>query len=189
MRVLDLGGWISSWTVAAPVAPAQVVILNIEDPPESRAHVKVITGDACDPPAELRMERFDLVFSNSVIEHVGGHARRLQFVETVNHFSDCHWVQTPYRYFPLEPHWVFPGMQFLPLSARSTISARWPLGFARHMEPLPEGKAAHVRLTAEIELLSRTEMEHYFPESSVIAERFVGLTKSLIALKGERSRR
>ena len=25
-----------------------------------------------------------------------------------------HWVQTPYRYFPIEPHWIAPGMQFLP---------------------------------------------------------------------------
>ncbi len=38
------------------------------------------------------------------------------------------WVQTPYRYFPIEPHWIFPGFQFLPLSARTEISRRWPLG-------------------------------------------------------------
>ncbi len=182
MRVLDLGGRVSSWNVA-PVAPAQVVILNIEDQQQESADVSVISGDACDPPLGLRSERFDLVFSNSVIEHVGGHAKRVQFVDTVLHFSDRHWIQTPYRYFPLEPHWVFPGMQFLPLSARSAISARWPLGWTQQMDSVPEGRAAHVGLAAEVELLSRTEMEHYFPDSQLLSERFAGLTKSLIAIK------
>ena len=27
-------------------------------------------------------------------------------------------VQIPYRYFPIEPHWLFPGLQFLPQRAR-----------------------------------------------------------------------
>ena len=31
-------------------------------------------------------------------------------------------MQTPYRYFPIEPHWIAPGMQFL--SARFFEPAR-----------------------------------------------------------------
>jgi len=181
MRVLDLGGRVSNWT-AAPVCPAHVVILNIEDQPDSFDRFAVINGDACEPPGELRSEYFDLVYSNSVMEHVGGHYRRLQFADTVHRSGSQHWIQTPYRYFPIEPHWIFPGMQFLPMSARSTISARWPLGWAHLPEP-PEGKAAHIALAMEVELLSKTEMRQYFPDSTVTSERIAGFTKSLIAVK------
>jgi Methyltransferase domain len=182
MRILDLGGRVSNWT-AAPVCPSQVVILNIEDQPESFDRFEVIHGDACSPPSALRSEQFDLVYSNSVMEHVGGHYRRQQFADTVHRFGSRHWIQTPYRYFPIEPHWIFPGMQFLPLSTRSVISARWPLGWAHQLSNPPEGKAAHVTLAMEVELQSKTEMQHYFPDSSVIGERFARITKSLIAVK------
>jgi hypothetical protein len=34
-----------------------------------------------------------------------------------------------------------------------------------------------------VELLSKTEMEVYFPESEIIAERVLGLRKSLVAVR------
>lgn len=53
---------------------------------------------------------------NSPLEHVGGgHERRLRFAESVHALADRHRVQTPYRYFPIKPHWLAPGMQFLPV--------------------------------------------------------------------------
>jgi hypothetical protein len=69
------------------------------------------------------------------------------------------------------------------MSTRSAISARWPLGWAHQLSDPPEGKAAHVTLAMEVELLSKTEMQQYFPDSAVISERFVGFTRSLIAVK------
>ena len=35
--------------------------------------------------------------------------------------AQLHWVQTPYRYFPVEPHFLFPGFQFLPLTVRAVL--------------------------------------------------------------------
>ena len=90
--------------------------------------VKAVVGDACSLPAELRGERFDLVYSNSVLEHVGGHDRRLAFAASVHELGDAHWIQTPYRYFPVEPHWLCPGLQLLPVRARAEVTLRWPLG-------------------------------------------------------------
>ena len=109
MRVLDLGGRISQWT-ACPVRPAQVVVLNAEDAPESDAAFRVVWGDACAPPEDITTDRFDLVYSNSLIEHVGGYHRRAEMAEQVRELAPRHWIQTPYRYFPVEPHWMMPGL-------------------------------------------------------------------------------
>ncbi|MEI6506629.1 MAG: methyltransferase type 11, partial [Planctomycetota bacterium] len=121
---------------------------------------------------------FDLVFSNSLIEHVGGHASRLELAEAVRDLAPRHWVQTPYRYFPLEPHWLFPGMQFMPAAARVQIAAHWPLSHTK-----PESVQAARRDVLWTELLSTTEMRDLFPESILLHERVAGLTKSLIAVK------
>ena len=76
-------------------------------------------GDACDPVGAVGGRSFDLVYSNSVIEHVGGHQRRELFAQAVRDLAPSHWVQTPYRYFPLEPFWLFSAFQFLPLPSRA----------------------------------------------------------------------
>lgn len=181
MRVLDLGGTIGAWQ-AAPVRPHHVTLVNLspEDGPVDERQFAAIEGDACDPPPELRSQHFDLVYSNSAIEHLGGHARRSAFAQYVETAAPHHWVQTPYRYFPIEPHWLFPGFQFLPVSTRCLISRRWRLGW--YSRP-GEERATVVEGVLEIELLSATEMQHYFPTSELLQERLLGLTKSLVAVK------
>ena len=178
MRVLDLGGVPRQWT-DRPVRPAQVVSVNLEEhPPVPEPWIRAVRGDACDLPPELRAERFDLVYSNSVLEHVGGHARRLAFARTVHAAADRHWIQTPYRYFPVEPHWLFPGFQFLPLRVRVALSHRWPIGHVRSPD-----RFSSLADVAWVELVGRTEMAGYFPDSDIWSERFGGLTKSLVAIR------
>ncbi len=178
MHVIDLGGRASDW-LSSPVQPGAVTVLNLveqEAVPDRR--IATVRGDACDVPPEIREGRFDLVFSNSLIEHVGGHARRVQVAETVGQLSDRHWVQTPYRYFPIEPHWMLPGLQFFPHRAQATLARHWPLPPWR-----PSDQAAALEEVLNIELLTRTQMQYYFPDSELRFERFVGLPKSLIAVK------
>ena len=178
MRVLDLGGVPGQWA-ARPERPAEVVVVNLEhaQTPEL-AWLTAVRGDACDLPTALRGERFDLVYSNSVLEHVGGHARRAAFAGTVHAAADRHWVQTPYRYFPMEPHWLLPGFQFLPVPVRVALSLRWPYGHVQSPDPA----AALVDVTS-VELIGRTELAAYFPDSEIWAERFAGLPKSLVAIR------
>jgi hypothetical protein len=190
MRVVDLGGEAQTW-LEAPVRPREVVLLNI--PWMARAQQKVLDeqgltwiravgGDACDPPADLRNgDRFDLVFSNSVIEHVGGHQRRAEFAEAVRGLGTHHWVQTPNRYFPIEPHWLFPGFQFLPARARVEVQRRWPVGHFAELRDKQDDRD-RMRDVLEVELVSKAEMRWYFPDSELIPERVGPLTKSWIAV-------
>lgn len=178
MSVIDLGGRPESW-LRAPVRPARVHVVNLEPPPEVTPDwITAEEGDACDLPAHVRKGEYDLVFSNSVIEHVGGHQQRARFAEAVRGLAPRHWVQTPYRYFPVEPHFLFPGFQFLPLAARAGIVRRWPLVHSR-----PDDRPTALRVALGVELLSRTELAYYFPHSAIRQERIGGLAKSLVAVK------
>jgi hypothetical protein len=181
MSVIDLGGTAASW-LRAGLRPARVHVVNLAPQPENDRlpyWLRTDQADACELPAGILHSTYDLVFSNSVLEHVGGHAQRLRFADAVHKLADRHWVQTPYRYFPVEPHWLFPGFQFLPLTARSRIACRWPLAHSR-----PASKAAGRAEAMSVELLSRAELAHYFPHSQLRAERMLGLVKSLIAVGG-----
>jgi hypothetical protein len=178
MSVIDLGGRAETWC-RAPLRPASVHVVNLEAPPlDLPAWIRADQGDACSLPATISGNRYDLVFSNSVIEHVGGHAQRVRFAAAVHMLADRHWVQTPYRYFPIEPHWLFPGFQFLPLNVRAEVAHRWPLV---HTPPASREEALHAAMG--VELLGRTEMAFYFPDSALQFERMSGLVKSLIAVK------
>ena len=67
-----------------------------------------------------------------------------------------------------------------PPMAPATSPERFGLGWYSR----PGGdKAAVVEGVLEIELLSATEMQHYFPTSELLQERLLGLTKSLAAVK------
>lgn len=177
MHVLDLGGTVSFW-LKAHTHPSRVTLVNVSDQHSPEPWMQCLVGDVCEPPAALQRESFDLVFSNSVIEHVGGHARRLRMAEVVHDLGDHHWIQTPYRYFPIEPHWLFPGFQFLPTKLQGHIGARWPLTWS--------GRVPYENALADamdVELLDRTQMQHYFPGSRLVAERVMGIPKSLIAIR------
>lgn len=179
MSVIDLGGRVDTWA-RADVRPKRVHVVNLEPLPDDvPPWAEVDHGDACDLPREIARRTYDLVFSNSVLEHVGGHARRQRFADAVHLLGDAHWIQTPYRYFPIEPHWIAPGMQFLPLRARVALARRWPLAHS----PAKTHEAA-VRQVLWTELVDRTQMRYYFPVSDIRAERLAGLPKSLIAVRG-----
>ncbi len=133
----------------------------------SNSNVTVVQGDGTRLPFGDR--EFDVAFSNSVIEHV---PRALQpaFAAEVRRVSSRYYVQTPNRYFPIEPHYQLPLFQFLPESARRWLNARLSLGWQ------PKGR------WEEITLLGASDLERLFPDAEIHRERVLGLTKSLIAV-------
>ncbi len=173
MSVVDLGGRPSMWQ-QLPVRPRRVVCVNFEAHESPGDWLLTVQGDACDFPAIERLGPFDLAFSNSTIEHVGGHARRVEFANAIRSLASRYWVQTPNRYFPVEPHAVFPAFQFLPIRLRASVARRWPLS--------PLGNDGDlIDEILSIELLSATDLRFYFPEARIWRERVAGLTKSLSA--------
>jgi hypothetical protein len=152
---------------------------HLEDPPaELPDWATAERADVCDLPADFSNRHFDLVFSNSLIEHVGGHYRREQLATVIRRSAQQYWVQTPYRYFPIEPHFLFPAFQFMPATVRAGVARRWPL-----LHTPSSDRTNAISTVLSTELIGRTEMQFYFPDSVIYGERIAGVTKSLVAVK------
>lgn len=184
MRVLDLGGTPDFWR-SAPVRPAHVTTLNLDDKYEpDEPWLDHVVADACDLASlDSCAGGYDLVVSNSLIEHVGGYQRRQDFARVVMAAAPAYWVQTPDRYFPIEPHYVAPGFQFLSVRARAAAVRRWPLGHERVYT-----SADALTQVLKIDLISATELLHLFPGSAIWHERLAGLSKSIVAIKRAKPR-
>lgn len=176
MRVLDFGGTPESWELS-PVMPKSLTTVNLQTHSDAPG-ITAVVGDACNPPPSLLKEQFDLVFSNSLLEHVGGHVQRQRLAHNIHLLSDRHWIQTPYRYFPVEPHFVFPGFQWLPYAARVGVAVRWHGGQPRRVTREQAQDSVD-----EIDLVGISQMHRYFPDSTIWYERFAGLIKSLVAIR------
>ena len=182
MRVIDLGGTLQFWE-RLPFQPRHLTTLNLYPDPWNESdydwHVDLI-GDACDPPVEITNQQYDLIFSNSTIEHVGDRDCRRRFAEVVHELGDRHWIQTPNRAFPIEPHVLFPLQQFMPRHGRALVEMYWPLVHTKRPTLEIGLKAAD-----ETELLWRKEMVELFPHSTIEKEVVLPAlpAKSLIAVK------
>ncbi len=176
MRVLDVGGYARAWQ-GSGVRPWHLTLLNLDAQTEPlEPWMTTVRGDACDA---LDLGSFDLVYSNSVIEHVGGHWRRARYAELIQRSAPRFWVQTPYRYFPIEPHFLMPAMQHLPLSLQARVVTRWPIGSYR----VVKDRETALRDAMGVELLGKTQFASYFPGAELVPERLGPIVKSWIAIK------
>jgi SAM-dependent methyltransferase len=73
---------------------------------------RYVQGDALDLP--FADGEFDIVFSNAVIEHVGGREQQRRFVEESLRVARRAFVTTPNRWFPVEVHTRLPLVHWLP---------------------------------------------------------------------------
>ena len=108
---------------------------------------------------------FAIAYSNSVIEHVVGPEDRRRFAAELRRVGERYFVQTPNRWFPVEPHALLPLVHYLP---RSLGRRLWRLGVSD--DPFEDTR-----------LLGAGELRELFPDALIVRERVGPLTKSLIA--------
>jgi SAM-dependent methyltransferase len=76
---------------------------------------RYVQGDALELPFEDGS--FDIVFSNAVIEHVGGEEEQRRFVAESLRVGRRAFITTPNRWFPIEVHTRLPLVHWLPDAA------------------------------------------------------------------------
>jgi hypothetical protein len=181
VEILDIGGTQQFWDLMLGEEPAglRVTLLNVAHQPVSSSAFVSAVGDARNL-ARIRNGEFDVVFSNSVIEHVGTYADQARMADEVRRVGKRYFVQTPNRRFPIEPHFLFPFFQYLPVAARAWMLSSFDVGWYRR---IPE-RAAAKREVESIQLLTKSRFAKLFPEATIYEEKMLGLTKSFVALHG-----
>lgn len=177
MEVLDVGGRLMIWELIERefgISPKRLVILNHEEEKaNSTGGCEFVVGDGRD--MVFSNDQFDLVFSNSVIEHVGDMSDMKAFASELCRVGRHVYVQTPNKWFPIEPHIIAFFIHWLPrgLYRRlSFLSLRW--------WSLRNNRDRFYGIFDHIMLLSRGEVSELFPGMSIVDERFMLMSKSFV---------
>lgn len=178
-RILDVGGHVYDWEGVVPIE-SPVTLFNVTHPPLSAPLPPRFTLQLGDGRAlPFADGSFDVVFSNSVIEHVGSWDDQRLFAAEVRRVGRKLFVQTPNRWFFIEPHFVAPFAHFLPARL-----ARRLLRVCSLRAWLRRGDNVELKaLAEELRLLSARELRELFPDCELHRERWFGMTKSFIALR------
>ena len=173
--ILDLGGYPACWPVES--CPGQITILNLSFHGEYRGPHTLIQGNACN--LQFPDKSFDIGYSNSVIEHLHSFDNQKKFASEIRRVGRRIWVQTPARWFIVEPHLITPVIHYLPKA--------WQRRLLRYftvwgLVSKPTRKQVDDFID-EVRLLTFREMQALFPDCQIYRERFLGMTKAYIAIR------
>ena len=188
-KILDLGGGLGDhihWLLqGTSVRPENVTVADIFDAPQPYGYKRVVLKEIDSLP--FGKSEFDIVFCNSVLEHVtvpkdkiwttsGAEFReqslrhQRSFAEQISAITKAYWVQVPYKWFPVCSHSWLPFIAWLPrILLLPAIKTFRRLGYKVHRP--------------DWYILTRKQMQTMFPLAVIQSERFIGLTKSLIAIR------
>ena len=180
-RILDVGGETRYWTGLGDLLggrEVEVVMVNPASSEPTDPRFSYAVGDARDLSCWPDMS-FDIVHSNSVIEHVGLWSDMKDMAREVRRLAPTFYVQTPYYWFPLEPHSSTLFFHWLPEPVRLWLVMRKKRGYWSKAPDVQTGMA----LVHSAVLLDKRMMSALFPDAEIQCEHVLGLTKSLVALR------
>lgn len=177
IRILDIGGMAYFWKDKALLKKGlvEVTLLNLEKEEIAIPGLHSVSGDATNL-SEYQDKSFDLVFSNSVIEHLYNWENQEKMAKEIIRVGKRYWVQTPNRRFLIEAHYALPFAQYLPKKLTFFILTKTKL--SRGMRWNPQYAKQYLD---EIRLLSIGEMKTLFPGAEIYREKLGGMTKSVTA--------
>lgn len=177
LTILDIGGTEVFWEIMGFTDDEyyKITLINLYKVKTNYSNIKSIKGDGRYLD-QFKDNEFDIVFSNSVIEHVGTFKEKKKMANEMQRVGKRYFLQAPSFYTPLEPHFFFPLFQFLPLKIKSLMIRNFNLGY---FKKTPEKEKAK-KIIESINLPKKTELKKIFPESTIKKEKFLGFTLSFI---------
>lgn len=180
-RIIDIGGTEWYWRIASGHVDderIQIDLINLEAESVDKPNFRSLAGNACDL-REFDDMSYDLVHSNSVIEHVGTWEAMSKLAANVRRLAPCYFLQTPYFWFPIEPHFRFPFFHWFPESWRYRLIMMRDLGYMRKANSVSDA----VRTVQSAVLLDKGQLSALFPDAEIRSERVFGVVKSLMAVR------
>lgn len=177
LKILDVGGTPNFWKCMnfRYLNAVSITTLNVKkyetDPSQHNVHS--VVGDATNL-SRYEKQQFDLVFSNSVIEHVGDFEKQREMVREMMRVGRHGYLQTPNKYFVLEPHFLVPFFQFFPLRVKAFLVRRFKLGV---MPKAKDDKDA-IEIANSVRLMTKKELGLLFPGVEIRREKIGFITKS-----------
>lgn len=184
-KVLDLGGGAFFWDLALSegLPVPEVTVLNIRPAgSQARHYLTWILGDA--RQTNFEDQSFDVVFSNSLVEHLGNWESQIQFANEVRRLAPRYFVQTPDRHFPVEPHLITPFIHWFSRSMQRRMIRNFSV-WGLLTRP---SRSTCEELWKELALLSAKQMKILFPDSRLVVEHFLALPKSILAIRTAKER-
>ncbi|MCB1119376.1 MAG: class I SAM-dependent methyltransferase [Chlamydiia bacterium] len=181
LKLLDVGGTPYFWEEMGLANEEGIAITLLNSDPAQLTFSKqgtqfeIVEGNACHMP-QFSDQSFDLVYSNSVIEHVGDYHSQQQMMQEICRIGKQFFVQTPNYYFPIEPHFLMPCFQFLPISWRIFLLRHVTLGWKN----CAQDPAKAERDVRSIQLLTQKQFQALCPDAKLYKEELFGLTKSFV---------
>lgn len=183
VTILDIGGTVRFWTDENyQHKDVFITIINLRPEESPHPNIRAMIGNACDL-SMFEDGAFDITFSNSLIEHLYSKDNQIKMAKEAMRVGKNFFIQTPNRYFPIEPHFKFPFFQFLPKGLKIFLQTRTSL-----INGVMYDKEYAQDIVNEIRLLSKGEMKELFPKSKLWVERFMGMAKSFVAYSFQASK-
>ncbi len=179
LYILDVGGTEMFWeSMGFTESGNYITLLNLVQFECKCKNISSVVGNACKMD-QFADNQFDIVFSNSVIEHLGTLEDQKKMAQEVRRIAKTYFLQTPNYYFPIEPHFMVPFFHWLPIPVRKWLIGHFSLGSYARVNNDEEAE----RFVKEIRLMKYYELKKLFPGASIVRERFFGLTKSFLVSK------
>lgn len=177
IRILDVGGIEYFWENRDFHLNdnIHITLLNLNKAEVKYSNFESVIGNATDL-SDYPDNSFDLVFSNSVIEHLYTWENQQKMALECQRVGKFYFVQTPNKYFFMEPHYLLPFFQFLPKKI-----GFWILTKAKISRGYKWTNENAQQYLDEIRLLDQSELKTLFKKSTLYKEKFMGLNNSFTA--------
>lgn len=139
--------------------------------------IVAVQADACDLPSSVTSERFDLVLSNSLNEHVGGHVPRQRLADNIHSLADRHWNSDAIPILPDRTALAVPGAAVAAL--RSGYRSRCA-GTEPTFAPTPAKRRRHTSTRLTFSAFRRCAAISLIRKSGTSGSRMI---ESLVAVK------